>query len=50
MPPQVIVSPQFGFGKSEQFTPELIWQKMVSRVIVPAHLIGGTAKNADCET
>ena len=29
MPPQLIVSPQFEFGKAEQFTPELLWQTMV---------------------
>jgi len=26
-PSQLIVSPQFGFGKAEQFIPELKWQK-----------------------
>ena len=50
MPPQVIVSPQFEFGKAEQFTLELVWQEMVSRVMVPAHLVGGAAENAGCET
>src|ERR1700682_1235133 len=39
MPPQLIVSPQFEFGKAEQFTPELLWQWMVFKVDREARLI-----------
>jgi hypothetical protein len=36
MPPQLIVSRQFGMRKAEQFTPELIWQSMILTLIYKA--------------
>jgi hypothetical protein len=38
MPPRLIISRQFGMRKGEQFTPELIWQSMVLRLIFQANL------------
>ena len=38
MPPQLIVRPQSGIRKAEQFTPELKWQSRVLRLILQADL------------
>ena len=38
MPPQLIVRPQIGSRKAEQFTPELKWQSRVLRLILQADL------------
>jgi hypothetical protein len=50
MPPQVIVSPQFGFGKAEQFTPELLWQRLIFEVDREARLMTRAAKIAESAT
>jgi hypothetical protein len=48
MPPRLIMSRQFGLRKGEQFTPELIWQSMLSTLIFQTNLAscGETLVNA----
>jgi len=51
MPPQLIVRPQTGSRKAEQFTPELKWQRRVLRSILrlisQANLPRGAARIAE---